>query len=105
VTRSSGAGGAIRRTPSTVEQTTEHQRAQAVAAGFTIDAAVADNSVSGVQTRLAERPDRRRLYDKLRRGDLLAPDPRAPGCQTVKDRANARAAEFAPLVRDARRHG
>jgi DNA invertase Pin-like site-specific DNA recombinase len=56
---------------STVEQTIEHQRAQAVAAGFTIDETVADNGVSGVHTRLAERPEGRRLYDKLRKGDVL----------------------------------
>ena len=56
---------------STVEQTIEHQRAQAVAAGFTIDEVVADNGVSGVHTRLSERPEGRRLFDKLRAGDTL----------------------------------
>src|ERR1700730_11372916 len=56
---------------STLEQTIEHQRAHAVAAGFTIDEVVADNGVSGVHTRLAERPEGRRLYDKLRAGDVL----------------------------------
>jgi DNA invertase Pin-like site-specific DNA recombinase len=56
---------------STVEQTIEHQRAQAVAAGFTIDEVVADNGVSGVHTRLAERQEGRRLFDKLRAGDTL----------------------------------
>src|SRR6516162_4005148 len=56
---------------STVEQTIEHQRAQAVAAGFTIDEVVADNGVSGVHTRLAERPEGRRLFDKLRAADTL----------------------------------
>jgi DNA invertase Pin-like site-specific DNA recombinase len=56
---------------STVEQTIDHQRAQAVAAGFTIDDVVADNGVSGVHTRLAERPEGRRLFDKLRTGDVL----------------------------------
>jgi DNA invertase Pin-like site-specific DNA recombinase len=56
---------------STVEQTIEHQLAQAKAAGFTIDEVVADNGVSGVATRLAERPQGCRLFDKLRAGDVL----------------------------------
>src|ERR1700680_3787763 len=56
---------------STVEQTIEHQRAHAEGQGVKIDEGVADNGVSGVHTRLAERPEGRRLYDKLRRGDVL----------------------------------
>jgi putative DNA-invertase from lambdoid prophage Rac len=56
---------------STVEQTIDHQRAQAEAAGFVIDEVVADNGVSGVHTRLDERPEGKRLRDKLRRGDTL----------------------------------
>jgi putative DNA-invertase from lambdoid prophage Rac len=56
---------------STVEQTIEHQAAQARAAGFAIDEVVADNGVSGVHTRLAERPEGKRLFDKLRAGDVL----------------------------------
>jgi putative DNA-invertase from lambdoid prophage Rac len=56
---------------STVEQTIEHQRAHAEGQGFRIDEVVADNGVSGVHTRLAERPEGRRLYDKLRCGDVL----------------------------------
>jgi putative DNA-invertase from lambdoid prophage Rac len=32
---------------------------------------VSDNGVSGVSTRLVERPEGRRLYDKLRCGDIL----------------------------------
>jgi putative DNA-invertase from lambdoid prophage Rac len=32
---------------------------------------VADNGVSGVHTRLAERPQGKRLFDKLRAGDVL----------------------------------
>ena len=56
---------------STVEQTIDHQRAHATAAGFAIDEVVADNGVSGVSTRLTERPEGRRLYDKLRAGDTL----------------------------------
>jgi DNA invertase Pin-like site-specific DNA recombinase len=56
---------------STVEQTIAHQLAQAQAAGFVIDDVVADNGVSGVSTRLVERPEGRRLWDKLRAGDVL----------------------------------
>jgi putative DNA-invertase from lambdoid prophage Rac len=55
---------------STVEQTIAHQKEQAQLAGFVIDEVVADNGVSGVHTRLAERPEGRRLYDKLRKGDV-----------------------------------
>jgi putative DNA-invertase from lambdoid prophage Rac len=54
---------------STAEQTIDHQLAHARAAGFTIDEVVADNGVSS--TRLTERPEGRRLYDKLRAGDTL----------------------------------
>jgi DNA invertase Pin-like site-specific DNA recombinase len=56
---------------STVEQTIDHQLAQAQAAGFVIDEVVADNGVSGIATRLIERPEGRRLFDKLRAGDVL----------------------------------
>ena len=56
---------------STAEQTVEHQEAQARAAGFAIEDVVADNGVSGLHTRLVERPEGRRLFDKLRRGDVL----------------------------------
>src|SRR5215467_6415501 len=56
---------------STAEQMVEHQEAQARAAGFAIDDVVADNGVSGLHTRLVERPEGRRLFDKLRRGDVL----------------------------------
>jgi putative DNA-invertase from lambdoid prophage Rac len=56
---------------STVEQTIDHQLAQAKGAGFVIDEVVADNGVSGIATRLVERPEGRRLYDKLRAGDTL----------------------------------
>jgi putative DNA-invertase from lambdoid prophage Rac len=56
---------------STVEQTSDHQLAQAQAAGFAIDDVVADNGVSGISTRLVERPEGRRLFDKLRAGDVL----------------------------------
>jgi putative DNA-invertase from lambdoid prophage Rac len=56
---------------STTDQTLEHQRTQAEQAGFVIDEMLADFGVSGVTTKLAERPDGMRLYDKLRRGDTL----------------------------------
>src|SRR4051794_23134146 len=53
---------------STVDQTIDHQRTQAEAAGFKIDEVVADHGVSGVQTKLRERPEGRRLFDLLRAG-------------------------------------
>ena len=56
---------------STAEQTLGHQETQARAAGFNIDDVIADDSVSGVTTKLRERPEGRRLYDKLRKGDVL----------------------------------
>ncbi|KMO43604.1 recombinase [Methylobacterium tarhaniae] len=56
---------------STTDQTAAHQRTQAEAAGFAIDDVVADEGVSGVTTKLADRPGGRRLFDKLRRGDVL----------------------------------
>ena len=56
---------------STAEQTLSHQITQAEKAGFKIDDVVADHGVSGVGTRLGERPEGRRLYDKLRSGDTL----------------------------------
>ena len=56
---------------STAEQTIDHQVAHAKASGFTIDEVVADNGVSGLHSRLVERPEGRRLFDKLRAGDVL----------------------------------
>lgn len=58
---------------STLEQTLEHQVTQARQAGFVIDdeCVVCDEGVSGVSTKLAERDQGRRLYDLLRRGDVL----------------------------------
>jgi putative DNA-invertase from lambdoid prophage Rac len=56
---------------STIEQTAEHQLTQAKAAGFKITEAVFDNGTSGVSTRLVERTEGRRLFDKLRAGDVL----------------------------------
>jgi putative DNA-invertase from lambdoid prophage Rac len=56
---------------STNEQTIEHQRTQAEKAGFKLDQDVWDEGVSGVSTKLAERPRGRRLFDLLREGDTL----------------------------------
>lgn len=56
---------------STADQNLEHQRSQADAAGFKIDKVVADNGVSGISTRLADRPQGKRLFDLLGPGDTL----------------------------------
>lgn len=56
---------------STTEQNISHQKVQAEMAGFRIDEVIADIGVSGVSSRLAERPEGRRLYDKLRHGDTM----------------------------------
>src|SRR3954454_9821959 len=56
---------------SSADQTVVHQRKQAEAVGFKIDHVIADEGVSGVSTRLAERPQGRRLFDMLRAGDTL----------------------------------
>lgn len=56
---------------STLDQTAEHQRAQAEQAGYKIDKVITDNGVSGVSTKLAERPQGKRLFDILRPGDTL----------------------------------
>ncbi|WP_315757262.1 MULTISPECIES: recombinase family protein [unclassified Bradyrhizobium] len=56
---------------STKDQTLEHQRIQAEAAGFKIDQELADHGVSGISTRLADRPEGKRLFDILRSGDTL----------------------------------
>ena len=56
---------------STTEQNLSHQRSQAEAAGFKIDAMIADHGVSGVSTTLRERAEGKRLYDMLRSGDTL----------------------------------
>jgi DNA invertase Pin-like site-specific DNA recombinase len=56
---------------STVDQTLDHQRNHAEAAGFEIDHVLVDHGVSGVSTRLMDRPEGRRLFDMLRRGDTL----------------------------------
>ncbi|RAI44799.1 recombinase family protein [Rhodoplanes roseus] len=56
---------------STAEQTLDHQRTHAEASGFKIDEVVADHGVSGISTRLRDRPQGRRLFDMLRAGDVL----------------------------------
>ncbi len=56
---------------STLDQTIDHQTTQAVAAGFKLDRILADHGVSGVKTKLDERPEGKRLYDVLRAGDVL----------------------------------
>ena len=56
---------------STVDQNISHQKAQAEAAGFFIDEVVADHGVSGISTKLSDRQEGKRLFDKLRSGDVL----------------------------------
>jgi len=56
---------------STIEQTIEQQRAHAESAGYVIDDVVSDNGGSGVHTRLADRPEGKRLFDVLCPGDVL----------------------------------
>ncbi|MCZ4347651.1 recombinase family protein [Devosia neptuniae] len=56
---------------STADQTIQHQEAQAIQAGFKIDQVIADNGVSGLSTKLRERPEGKRLFDMLRKGDTL----------------------------------
>ena len=56
---------------STSEQTVDHQRTQAIAAGFAFDEVVTDDGVSGVTTKLVDRLGGRRLFDLLRAGDTL----------------------------------
>lgn len=56
---------------STTEQTLDHQRTQAESAGYVFDGVLADEGVSGVSVPMRERPQGRRLLDKLRAGDTL----------------------------------
>lgn len=56
---------------STADQTVAIQIKQAKDAGFSIDQVIADEGISGVSTRLAERPQGKRLFDILRAGDIL----------------------------------
>src|SRR5215813_6034833 len=73
---------------STSEQTIEHQRTHAQKAGFKLDLVVCDEGVSGVSTKLAERPQGRRLFDLLRNGDTLVVrwvDRLGRNCQDICD--------------------
>ncbi len=56
---------------STTTQTVDNQVMQAEAAGYQFDQVLSDEGVSGVSTRLQERPEGRRLFDLLRAGDTL----------------------------------
>jgi len=56
---------------STEDQDASHQLTQAEAAGFKIDEVISDEGVSGRSTKLSERPQGKRLFDRLRRGDVL----------------------------------
>ncbi|TMV08533.1 recombinase family protein [Ruegeria sediminis] len=58
---------------STSEQTSEHQLAQARKAGFQIkdEDVITDHGTSGVNTKLSERENGKRLFDMLREGDTL----------------------------------
>ena len=56
---------------STSDQNISHQLEQAKEAGFVIDRVISDHGVSGVSTRLIERPEGKRLFDILRSGDVL----------------------------------
>jgi predicted site-specific integrase-resolvase len=56
---------------STLDQTLEHQRVQAEQAGFMPDLVLSDHGISGVATRLRDRPEGKRLFDVLREGDIL----------------------------------
>jgi putative DNA-invertase from lambdoid prophage Rac len=56
---------------STAEQTIAHQQTQAEAMGFRFDHILVDDGVSGISTKLSERPQGKRLFDLLRTGDTL----------------------------------
>jgi len=56
---------------STAEQTLDHQIKQAEHAGFKPDRVFADHGVSGVSTAIRDRPEGSKLFDVLRRGDVL----------------------------------
>lgn len=56
---------------STVDQNAEIQLDDAIKAGFHIDEVITDEGVSGVISKLSERPQGKRLFDKLRAGDVL----------------------------------
>lgn len=56
---------------STLDETIELQATQARQMGFEIDEVISDEGVSGVSTKLADRPGGARLLDKVRRGDQV----------------------------------
>ncbi|MDB4241046.1 recombinase family protein [Yoonia sp.] len=56
---------------STADQTIDHQRAHAEAAGIQIDRVIEDDGVSGVKTTFADRPGGARLLDVVRGGDVV----------------------------------
>lgn len=56
---------------STADQNLAHQEAQARSAGFELTDVVSDHGVSGVSTKLQDRPNGKRLFDMLRAGDTL----------------------------------
>ncbi len=56
---------------STIDQNIDIQKQQAEQSGFRIDEIISDHGVSGVSTKLSERPEGKRLFDILRKGDVL----------------------------------
>jgi putative DNA-invertase from lambdoid prophage Rac len=82
---------------STVDQTLEHQKAQAEAAGFAIDHVVTDHGVSGISTTLRERKEGRRLFDILRAGDTLV--------VRWVDRLGRNHADVCDTIREFMKHG
>jgi len=82
---------------STTDQTLDHQRTQAEAAGFTFDHVLADHGPSGLHTRLADRPQGKRLFDILRRGDTLV--------VRWVDRLGRNYADVVDTIRDLMRRG
>lgn len=56
---------------STTTQTVENQVDQAADAGYVFDQVLSDSGVSGVSTKLQDRPQGKRLFDLLRAGDIL----------------------------------
>lgn len=56
---------------STADQNINIQLDDAISSGFHVDEVIADEGVSGVSSKLSERPQGKRLYDKLRAGDVL----------------------------------
>jgi DNA invertase Pin-like site-specific DNA recombinase len=82
---------------STSDQTIAHQLAQAEAAGFVIDETIFDEGISGVTTALKDRPNGRRLFDILRRGDVL--------CVRWVDRLGRNYADVTETIREFMKRG